>query len=540
MNSSTFILPEELPTSFEEERDDLLARYEGSPAFRPAGDYTPEQFEGRHRTYFHKLTDLLDRYAQAYPHLRDALGLELSRPRRPKPGQTSTAYEFDGLLLPERLARRVGRLKLPDGTRLFVALDAAQSNYQGPVARQQRYHFVRALAVAGELARSTTRDLLTTPAVVSALQRLRAFGPVDNQLQDTILGNRHSPSLNGWWVNCGLNADRVELRSATRSDHVAAYEAYGHTQVMPLDYAQASELMRKALHAAQKGNCGGFSEKFYAKYIACAAVPVPYHEATARICMSVTALYSLSENLLTSSEKKALLRVIQQLCADHAPGGDSAAAYFFKELQIQLPPSGAASRLDRHVNLSKLAVTREVKTPGKVLDFYMAIGEYLDLEEGDDVHQAMVMLAHISESGQRLAGANAEFGVCVEPLCLAFYQRLNFQLPSDQLTLQQLYPILLPCLDEEEVEVMEDILLDQSSADDQLAKLWLTGPQLLAKRLRERLRQRLRTPVLEVTGVDYRHYQRLLLAPFIPSERWENDQLFAQRYDVRYFMGMCQ
>lgn len=532
-----------LPTTFEQERDDLLAQYEASPAFRPAGDYTPDQFDGRCRTYLPKLKALLEVYTQAYPHFRDVLGLELSRPRRASAGNGPVAYEFDGLMLPERLARRVGRLKLPVGAALFSAFNPVYSTDKSAVMLQQRSHFKWALTIVGQLAGATTRELLTFPLpsqsmskVVSALQRLRAFGPDDGQLLKAV---GEVPGLGHWWERCGLTLNRGDLRVATRADHLASFETYDQQNVPELSVESGQQLVAAATLARQAGQCPhGFSAAFYWRYFTCTVVPAEFHAPATRVGASVSVLYQLRDYADKRTEKSAkpekeTLHLLEQLTATFSSASHSLAAIFFAELGQQLQGVPAAERLQRHLALSCLS-----KHPSLIHSFYQAIGTYLDVQDIEEHEQAdyLLELAQAMDATASLRPGREELALCAAAICQQLYTGLDLSKPTDQRTLQRLYVLLVHCLDATELDTLEELVLEQLIEHPAHAGQWLAEDGTLAYRLRHHLRQQLLTSATLFGDVTYERIVQLLIAFTPPIEISLNQPVLARRYDVRYFL----
>lgn len=524
----TNILPDYVLNKFELQRDDLLAQYEGSPEFRPAGDYTAAQFARRHKLYAHQLTNLLDGYVAEHPDLRDALGLELSLPRTSQQSNATVAYQFDGLLLPERLLRRVGRLRLPAGRVIFPALDRQDARYQTEVSEQQRYHYTRALVLACQLAQASTRDLLTTPAVVSALQRLRAFGPTDvpTQLQADIIGRTPTPELAAWWMRCGLNEDRAALRQQLRPEQEEAYAFYRSAEVDSMTAERAMEIAQFAQQAIATGSGHGFSALFHARYLACAALPVPYHQPAARVVLGVTALYGLAPELLTEAERRAAVACLHEVLRNASP---QLAAVFFATLGHQ--PVEASQRLYLHLKFSYYP-----RPAGLLAHFYEAVGACLDPEEDELPTTTFKNLAAYLVDNPFLDLAQPELSACAASRIQGFYAACDFSQLADQQALQQGYELLRPLLPPDEAEVLEETLLDQVQASAEEARQWLSAPGLLASCLRDGLRRQLRQPALLVASPAYQNLQRLLLAYCPAAEGPANDQVFLARYDVQYFL----
>lgn len=533
-----------LPTTFEEERDDLLALYEASPAFHRTGDYTPEQFDGRCRTYLPKLKDLLYKYIQAYPHFRDVLGLELSRPRRASFGKYPAAYEFDGLMLPVRLNRRVNRLKLPAGATLFPALNPLYQHDHGTGALQQRSHFQWALKLAGQIAGSTTRDVLTfplssqhTPSVVSALQRLRAFGPADKQLEQAI---SDGPGLESWWEQCGMQQSRNALRTATRADHELAFEAYCQQNTPELLESVVGKLVEDAVKAKQIGQCPhGFSSTFYWKYFTCTVIPMEYHAPEIRICAAVAVLYQLADydsneqEKLQKTVKAEVLRIIEQLTSKAVPARQHHADVFFAQLNQQLQGLSTAERLKRHLAISRLS-----KHSSLIYSFYQAVGTYLDVQdiEESEWSDCLLELAHAMDTDASLISGREELATCAASICQQLYTGLNLSDLNDQRMLQRLYGLLTHCLPSSEVDTLEELILEQIAEEPASADQWLTENVTLAQRLRQHLRQRLMVDQTLFGSNEYECCARLLIAYTPLNETGLNHLLFARRYDVRYFM----
>lgn len=507
---------------FELRREELLARYEGSPSFRPVGNYTAGQFAGRQQGYAHRLVTLLKEYVTEHPHLRDALGLELSRYHR----GSAKAYQFDGLLLPVRLARRVGRLYIPPDRHLFPALDRRDPNYSSPAAVRQRYHYARALAVAAQLARSATREQLTNTITVSALQRLRAFGPTDQQMQEHIIGQSPTPELTAWWIRCGLQDDRATLRLRTRADQEAAYEHCRQTPTVELTEEDAREQVVFARQAVETGSGNGFSAIFYARYFACAALPVTYHPPAARVVVGVAVLYGLPTELLTDSERRGAIACLHDVLRD---AKQSVSALFFTELGRQ--PGDAAERLRRHLHYGRFR-----QPVGLLASFYEAVGACLDPEEEELPVSAFQQLTDYLQTHPTLSLARAELIACAASQIQAFYTTCDFSNPTDQLALQRGYELLRPLLPVDEAETIEETLLEQAQASSIEAKHWLEAPGFLAVCLRERLRYQLRSPELAFNSLVYQHLRQMLVRHTPTNELPANDQLFLTRYDAQYFL----
>ena len=532
-----------LLTSFEQERDDLLARYEASPAFRPLGDYTPDQFAGRRRAYLPRLQALLQAYAQAYPHFREVLGLELTRPRRVQAGGRLVAYEFDGLLLPERLARRVGRLKLPPHESTFPALQPLRPPDKGLGALQQRSHFEWALKIAGQLAGATTRDLLTGPTgsgppqVASALRCLRAFGPDDSQLPRAV---GEAPGLEQWWRGCGLTASRSELQATMRADQLAAFTAYSQQLVPELPAEQAAQLLAAAVTAEQTGRCSrGFSPAFYWCYFTCVVIPAEYYAPEMRVPAAVAILYQLADYSTNEPAKPAkrarreALHVLELLTADAAPTRHKVVALFFAELTRQLQALPAAERLQRHLALSRLS-----RHPSLVHTFYQAVGTHLDAQDMEERERAgcLLQLAQALNTDARLQPARPELAACAAAACRQLYEELNLSTPEDQRTLQRLYALLVHCLEAAEITTLEELILEEIAEHPASAGQWLAAEGELAHCLRQRLRQQAGASQTLFGSHEYAHCARLLVA-YTPANEVElNHQLFAARYDTQYFM----
>ncbi|SMB92183.1 hypothetical protein SAMN00120144_2111 [Hymenobacter roseosalivarius DSM 11622] len=531
------------PTTFEIERDDLLAYYEASPVYRRRADYTPEAFDGRRRTYFHRLQELLDRYAAAYPHLRDALGLELSRPQRRAtslPGGL-VSYEFDGLMLAERLERRVGRLHLLPNATLFSAFIEGP-NYYSPVAQQQRFHFERAVKIAKDLAHAVTRELLTTEEVKLALLRLRAFGPLNYPLSNEVLGPTPSPEQAQWWERTGLLADRSYLQATTRSSHEAAYATYNHTQVAALSPLEAQELVSEAKQASlwPKGNAA-FSPEFYARYFVHVALPAVHHSPETRVILGVAALYVSPCEALSPDQQKTWLHCLQKIVAEKP----ALANVFFEALDHTWHSYEKASdRLEKHLRLSRW-LSRSA--PSSITTFYEALGTHLDLE--DDVSIAerianVLKLARLVQPNRRLYPAHTELSALAADLCNGLYQQLDLRLAADQAALRDLFPLLAFSLDSGEIEVIEEILVEEvvtyeGESTQSSAEKWLEGEGLLAKRIRYRLRAQLLNFTLPFMSDRYQLLKNLLINFSTKDEFEENDQVMLSRYDIDYFIQTC-
>lgn len=541
--------------TFEQERDDLLRRYEADGRYQPSGQYAPTAFAGLRECFLPKMLSLLQRHAAEYPALLDGLELALSRIKEVK-ASGRVAYEFDGLLLVERLERQVSRLKLTvlpagdvsSGKRvLFAALGKPVAS--GPPVPQQRHHYEQATRLLGELARALTRDALAfSGQVAQAGVRLWAFMPLSTVQLPTrattfqrVLEGHGQPwsgpekrAVEQWWHSSfepATAASSAEIRQA----HEAAYLRYrpstANSQLLTDDACQ--HWAAGARQVAPELAMPLFSTDFFRQFCLSSVLVATCQPTAARVRLAVAGLFGLTDPTAPVYRQEKQLRRETMRCLQALILADSsAAALLFEEMlawHVQRPIS-----LDYQNTLSSY-LTRQSDL---LYQFYDCLPEEEpeDLETPASLAEKQAALSNlVVQFAQMPAGAVTLIGSYLRPTLRALFDSPGFL--ANVPALGQFYGLLVADLTTDEREVIETILLDQAlltAADP--ASLLRQPDTALSHYLRLRLCNQLLDADLAVDSPAYLSRREILHQVVPLDEKHQITDLALKRYDIRYFL----
>lgn len=530
---------------FEDERDELLRRYERDGRYRPAGDYAPEAFAGLRQCFLPQLLALLDRHAGQHPGLRDALGVELSRPKASPAGGGPLAYDFDGLLLAERLRRRVARLRLANGGQpntpyYFAALCSGIADTE-PV-RQQHHHFGQAVSLAVQLAGASTRACLDdAQEVTRAVWPLRAFlppSPAANLPNSTAALN--AVSSVGWppaqqraladWRNACFRSFNTEQLAHLRQWHQGQVQALKLSEAgtSPVAETEADALIRDAQRAVEAPDLELLSTGFLARFFALHVLPAGFQLVAVRLRLGVAALYAFPGDVLSKNEVKSVVGNLQRLVLAQPALQERLLAemlHWTKERQL-----GA----DFHEHLSPYLVKETGCVLRSLNECLAAVPEHLldatALAPDEDVAQVVAdVLAALHQHALPPAGQALLAYHLRQPLRQVF-DRLD--LVNDFSRFSQLYDLLLPALEPDEQWLVRALLAEQALGGPDGQPL-CAGRTPLHQAVRAELRQRLADLSNPVGGENYEKIKFLLLEySHTTEEHTALRKVLTRRYDL--------